>query len=465
MTAVISGVPESTEPLAPAGSSTGPDRAPAGAFDVLIALLQGGMPQAALLHLLEGAPMQPPSADASAFSGESEAEAWLGRSPRGPLPMVRGLLVDPGVLGNVAVADQLALGLDAPIVRGADEERLPSASEATVGLPPVLALAIATTPTPISAAASERIPAGSNARTMTAEMMETRPGLRPVVASPTGAPPASGGGLGITAGVGLEVEPAASQGFVPGLTPLEIPRELDEPRPSPLRSARAFAGEHAVDGAPALAAEAAAHGDVVDVVTRVTRRDESHGPDFRLPGGTAADDAAAPADATRSESTVAGLQGPAVSMAPRAGLGDIERANAHPAREPIDQIATRLREVKTPGRHELSLRLDPPDLGTVRIEARLEGPRLHVQIRAEHAPTRDLLADALPRLRESLAQQGFVPTEVSVQLGFDASGRQFTRDSTPMFTPPSDGEPAPLPKVVRTATRVAAASDGLDVWA
>ena len=144
----------------------------------------------------------------------------------------------------------------------------------------------------------------------------------------------------------------------------------------------------------------------------------------------------------------------------------VENARPVPVRDAIDQIATRLREVKTPGRHELSVRLDPPDLGTVRIDARLEGATLHVQIRAEHAPTGEMLADAIPRLRESLVQQGFVPADVSVQLGLDNSGRQFTRDGTPTFTPPSDGERVPAPPGARAATaRAVSATDGLDVWA
>jgi flagellar hook-length control protein FliK len=142
-----------------------------------------------------------------------------------------------------------------------------------------------------------------------------------------------------------------------------------------------------------------------------------------------------------------------------------DRTRPESARDPVDQIATRLGEVRGQGRHELSLRLDPPDLGAVRIDARLEGARLHVQIRAEHAPTGELLADALPRLRESLVQQGFVPADVSVHLGLDASGRQFTHDGAPTFTAPPDREPAPEPRAARATARVVATTDGLDVWA
>jgi Flagellar hook-length control protein FliK len=153
-------------------------------------------------------------------------------------------------------------------------------------------------------------------------------------------------------------------------------------------------------------------------------------------------------------------------MASRGAEHVPETARPEPARDPVDQIALRLRDVKGAGLHEISLRLDPPELGAVRIDARLEGTRLHLQIRTEHAPTGELLADALPRLREALSQQGFVPSDVSVHLGFDASGRQFTPDHAPTFTPRPDGVAAPPPAVVKVpAARAASASDGLDVWA
>jgi hypothetical protein len=131
----------------------------------------------------------------------------------------------------------------------------------------------------------------------------------------------------------------------------------------------------------------------------------------------------------------------------------------------VEQVVARLSEVRHSGRHEMSLRLDPPDLGGVRIEARLDGTRLQVEIRVDQAPTRELLAEALPRLRESLAQQGFVPDQVSVHLGLEGAGRHPGRDGAPAFTPPPSGEPLPPPRPARPAApRAARASDGLDLW-
>jgi flagellar hook-length control protein FliK len=175
-----------------------------------------------------------------------------------------------------------------------------------------------------------------------------------------------------------------------------------------------------------------------------------------------------PGDARRelpSDPGPSGIAAPAASGPSSLASEGAEASAATPARDAVDQITTRLRDIKGPGRHEISVRLDPPDLGSVRIDARLEGARLHVQIRAEHAPTGEMLADALPRIRESLVQQGFVPMDVSVQLGMDTSARQFTRDGSPTFTPAPHGERVAPPPAVPAAARAVPISDGLDVWA
>jgi hypothetical protein len=117
----------------------------------------------------------------------------------------------------------------------------------------------------------------------------------------------------------------------------------------------------------------------------------------------------------------------------------------------VDQIATRVATMRRDGQQSLSLRLDPPSLGTVHIDAVLDGKQLNVHIRADHAPTRELLDAALPRLKDSLTQQGFHASEVTVQLGLDASPRQFTPERF------ADAErPLPPPVAPRRAPAVAA---------
>jgi hypothetical protein len=144
---------------------------------------------------------------------------------------------------------------------------------------------------------------------------------------------------------------------------------------------------------------------------------------------------------------------------------DVESGPVEIARHPIEQVATRLREIRPGDRREIFLRLDPPDLGVVRIEARLDGTRLSVQIHTEQASTRELLAEAIPRLRESLSQQGFVPDQISVHLGLGGSGHQPDHDRTSLIPEPVAGGPPARPRPASASDPIPAASAGLDLWA
>ncbi|HYE90848.1 MAG TPA: flagellar hook-length control protein FliK [Terriglobales bacterium] len=128
-------------------------------------------------------------------------------------------------------------------------------------------------------------------------------------------------------------------------------------------------------------------------------------------------------------------------------------------------MVARLSRVRGDGQHEISVRLDPPELGGVQVDARLEGTRLTVRIHAEQAAARELLAEALPRLRASLAEQGFVPGEVSVQLGLDSSPRGRGGDDRPVPPTFASGGPAPSPKLVPAVPYRVRAGEGLDLWA
>lgn len=54
------------------------------------------------------------------------------------------------------------------------------------------------------------------------------------------------------------------------------------------------------------------------------------------------------------------------------------------------------------GSREAVLRLDPPELGNVRIELRLEDGKLHARLLADRAEAQDLIQDHLPELRQAL---------------------------------------------------------------
>ncbi|MFN4003855.1 MAG: flagellar hook-length control protein FliK [Hylemonella sp.] len=66
------------------------------------------------------------------------------------------------------------------------------------------------------------------------------------------------------------------------------------------------------------------------------------------------------------------------------------------------------------GVHNAELELDGPGDGAVQVHIALQGQQARVEFRADLAPTRQLLEDAAPHLRELLAREGLVLADVSV---------------------------------------------------
>jgi flagellar hook-length control protein FliK len=139
-------------------------------------------------------------------------------------------------------------------------------------------------------------------------------------------------------------------------------------------------------------------------------------------------------------------------------------APATTPRTVVEQVAERVVLLRREGHGEIALRLDPPDLGAVRIEAVMEGGKLRLEIRAEAEPARQALESSLPRLRESLAQQGIVADQVSVHLGLDSAPRDFTGGQSAPTTRPPSSPTAPPRLVAPVAHPATVRADGVDVW-
>jgi flagellar hook-length control protein FliK len=468
MTAAITAPTETSEPLAPAGHAA-PGRGPAGAFDLLIALLQTqlppvpGVPTSIVATPLPATPVAatPPVAGTVGLNALVNDAAAADADPAGLLqaPSVLALRVPGDLVPGDAASD------DAGVVTSQDDEDAPDGVGDLSAEAAVAALGVAIVPLESDAprlaslpSATPRIENGALAREIT-----------PSTGSEIGLAPSEVATAGLADAFDAVDTNARTLDATHGNEPLTPPdagiTAALEPRSRVERSMRTVDAFRATDAAAALAS---AREDVVQRLAAATL----------VPQGTAAAEAGVDRFGGASQETEREGTGPigdgalgaapipGSALAPREAAAIAESSRPEPVRDPIDQIATRLRDVRGPGRHEISVRLDPPDLGAVRIDARLDGARLSLSIVAEHAPTGELLADALPRLRETLSQQGFVPTDVTVHLGFEAGGRQFTRDDAPTFTPPRDGELAPSSPAVRLpAARAAVTSDGLDVWA
>jgi len=93
------------------------------------------------------------------------------------------------------------------------------------------------------------------------------------------------------------------------------------------------------------------------------------------------------------------------------------------------------------------IRINPAELGPVRIDLTMQKDQLTLQINATHQITRDTLEAALPRLRAELAEQGFSNAHIGMgQPGGEQRGghHEATQegDAVPQAAPADDGDDA-----------------------
>jgi flagellar hook-length control protein FliK len=103
-------------------------------------------------------------------------------------------------------------------------------------------------------------------------------------------------------------------------------------------------------------------------------------------------------------------EGPAAPPPANAFSATIERLAA--------EISTHIRH----NRHEVTMRLEPPELGNLRIELSLDGDRLQARVTAEIADARQLIEMHLPELRQALQAHKLDLVNVQVDLGGNWTG-------------------------------------------
>lgn len=79
-----------------------------------------------------------------------------------------------------------------------------------------------------------------------------------------------------------------------------------------------------------------------------------------------------------------------------------------------EALANRINMMQARGTQIAEMRLDPPDLGNLRIQIRMQGDQASVILQSPNAQSRDLLENALPRLKEMLEEQGLSLADASV---------------------------------------------------
>lgn len=80
-----------------------------------------------------------------------------------------------------------------------------------------------------------------------------------------------------------------------------------------------------------------------------------------------------------------------------------------------EQLAERVQMMLSKNLKNIDIRLDPPELGRMQIRMTMNNDIASVQFTVANQQTRDIVEQAMPRLREMLAQQGLQLADTSVQ--------------------------------------------------
>ncbi|WP_260259515.1 flagellar hook-length control protein FliK [Vibrio intestinalis] len=87
-----------------------------------------------------------------------------------------------------------------------------------------------------------------------------------------------------------------------------------------------------------------------------------------------------------------------------------------------EQVAERVQMMLSKNLKNIDIRLDPPELGRMQIRMNMNGDGATVHFTVANQQARDIVEQAMPRLREMLAQQGVQLSDTSVQQ--QSSGQQ-----------------------------------------
>jgi flagellar hook-length control protein FliK len=104
-------------------------------------------------------------------------------------------------------------------------------------------------------------------------------------------------------------------------------------------------------------------------------------------------------------------------------VGAAAQAPIAPARPGFDgAMAQQVRWMAERGLEQAEIRLEPPNLGRIGVRLRLEGDQAMLSFHSAHAPVREAVESAVPRLRELLADAGI--ELAGVEVGSDEGARQ-----------------------------------------
>ncbi len=92
---------------------------------------------------------------------------------------------------------------------------------------------------------------------------------------------------------------------------------------------------------------------------------------------------------------------------------------------PFDELVRSLRLRPGAYRSSAKMHLNPPELGRLSIDVRMEGERLYVDVRTEHAEAAKLLQERVVQLRAALAEHGIIVERFDVDTQTSEQGDDF----------------------------------------
>ena len=119
-------------------------------------------------------------------------------------------------------------------------------------------------------------------------------------------------------------------------------------------------------------------------------------------------------------------------------LGEIEAPDTHTevdTQENVDRVVRAARLSAARGNSQITLRLDPPELGSVRVQIKQSAGGVSVLIQATNSSAKEMLQHNSGELRNALGAQGINTNQIEIELRLDlnneqASGQQYQGSDT-----------------------------------
>lgn len=197
------------------------------------------------------------------------------------------------------------------------------------------------------------------------------------------------------------------------------------------------------------------------------------GPDLLQPGINVAQATQAPQGQISPQPTQSMLSLAATSTAPtELTYGTAGQSNTDligiGVRDPAwgQQIGDRVVMMAANQLKQAELRLTPAELGPLRVQVSLEDGAAHVTFHAQHAVTREALEQAMPRLREMLAENGLSLGQADVsEHGVGEGGRERPTDAGDANQVTDDSEEVLVDSGVDPSRRLVPSNGLVDTFA